>query len=131
MHWATQYIGRPYHPQGEGPDKFHCWSFFRYVQLHHFGRDLPIVPNPENVLAQERTFRDHPEKAKWELCQKPDEGDGVLLRKGKFPVHIGLWVDANGGCVLHCVPVSGVVGQNLPGLKVSQWEIEGYYRFKG
>lgn len=131
MHWAAQYIGLPYQPQGEGPDSFHCWSFFRFVQARQFGRDLPIVPNPESLIDQERMFRDHPEHARWDRVDVPVEGDAVTLRKGRYPIHIGLWLDVDGGRVLHCVEDKGVVCQGMAGLKVAQWEIEGFYAFKG
>lgn len=131
MHWATPYIGTPYDPNGQGPDSFYCWAFFRFGQKIGYGRDLPIIPNPGSFLAQERLFRDHPELKRWEPVASPVDGDGVQLRKGRDPVHVGMWLDVDGGGVLHCAPGCGVVFQRLPGLSVSQWAIEGYYRFKG
>ncbi len=135
MHWASQYIGLPWSAQGEGPDAFHCWAFVRHIQAEHFGRPLPEIPNPEDLLTLAKAFRDHPERRRWDLVGEAAGGDCVLLRQARYPVHVGVWldVDANGGRggVLHCSRDSGVVFQRPDALVLNGWKIEGFYRFKG
>jgi len=145
-HWATRYIGLPWEATGEGPDHFNCWAFVRFVQARHFGRDLPAIPNPEDLLAQARLFRDHPERARWTPVDTPQEGDCVLLRQARYPVHVGVWVDADppsprvqgpgirragGGGVLHCSRDLGVVFQRSEALELNGWQVAGFYRFGG
>lgn len=102
MHWAAQYIGLPWSETGEGPESYHCWAFVRMVQAERFGRALPPIPNPGDLLPQARAFRDHPERARWPRVAAPEEGDCVLLRCARYPVHVGVWVGpAVGGGVLH------------------------------
>ncbi len=135
MHWASQYIGLPWSAQGEGPDSYHCWAFVRHIQAEHFGRPLPEIPNPEDLLSLARAFRDHPERRRWGLVGEAADGDCALLRQARYPVHVGVWldVDANGGRggVLHCSRDSGVVFQRPDALVLNGWKIEGFYRFKG
>ncbi len=71
MHWAETYIGIPWSATGDGPTSYHCWAFVRYIQIEHFGRALPGIPNPEDVLAIARGFRDHPERQRWEQIDIP------------------------------------------------------------
>ena len=130
MHWASHYIGLPWSARGEGPDSFHCWAFVRHIQREHFGRTLPEIPNPEDLLALARAFRDHPERRRWALVGEAADGDCVLMRQARYPVHVGVWLDADGGGVLHCCGDCGVVFQPPGALALNGWRIEGFYRFK-
>lgn len=144
MHWAAEYIGLPWSATGDGPARgeegrspdgetkgFHCWALVRHVQEHRFGRNLPIIPNPEDLLSIARHFRDHPERQRWELVEVPEEGDCVLMRQARYPVHVGVWLDVDGGRVLHVVHDKGVVAQTRDSLAAHGWRIEGFYRFVG
>lgn len=132
MHWANAYIGLAWSKDGEGPQAYHCWAFVRLVQAREFGRDLPSIPNPGDLLPLARAFRDHAERARWARVEAPVEGDCVLLRGGRHPIHVGVWAgDAVRGGVLHCAEASGVVYQRRDALAANGWRIEGYYRFVG
>ena len=135
MHWASRYIGLPWQAAAEGPCAFNCWSFVRHIQRRHFGRFLPEIPNPDDLLSLARAFRDHPERRRWDLVMTPEDGDCVLLRQARYPVHVGVWldVDAKGNerGVLHCSRDSGVVFQRPHALALNGWKIEGFYRLRG
>lgn len=124
VHWAEQYIGRAYIPRA-----FDCWAFFRLVQWERFGRDLPVVSVDScNRLACAREIRDHDERASWSRVANPQEGDGVLMASNKYPSHVGVWVDTNGGAVLHCVEGAGVVLQRPAQLAAAGWPRLEFYR---
>ena len=128
-HWAEHYIGIPWSATGEGPDSYHCWSFVRHIQEGHFGRTLPGIPNPEDILSIARGFRDHPERRRWDLVKIAIEGDCVLMRQARYPIHVGVWLDVDGGGVLHCSQEAGVAFQKPESLSLNGWRVEGYYRF--
>lgn len=52
------------------------------------------------------------------------------MRQAKNPVHAGLWLDIDGGGILHCVRESGVIFQNALSLNLSGWFIDSFYRVK-
>ncbi len=131
MHWAESYIGIPWSATGVGPDTFHCWAFVRHIQEKHFGRVLPGIPNPEDVLSIARGFRDHPERRRWKRVEVAIEGDCVLMRQARYPIHVGVWLDVDGGGVLHCSQEAGVAFQSLTSLALNGWRTEGFYRFTG
>ena len=131
MHWAETYIGIPWSATGDGPASYHCWAFVRHIQKEHFGRDLPSIPNPEDVLAIARGFRDHPERQRWKLVNAPKDGDCVLMRQARYPIHVGVWLDVDGGGVLHCSQEAGVAFQGVNALALNGWHIEGFYHFAG
>ncbi|MBR9971194.1 NlpC/P60 family protein [Magnetospirillum sulfuroxidans] len=143
-HWAIALIGLPWSVHGgeaaneriaasggSGPDSFNCWEFVRMVQARHFGRLLPEIGNPEDMLVMGRTFRDHPERRRWAKVETPAEGDCVLLRRSRHPIHVGVWLDVDGGGVLHCAEGAGVVFQRSDALALNGWAVEGFYRFIG
>ena len=62
--------------------------------------------------------------------EKPQDGDVVLMRQSKNPVHAGLWLDTDGGGILHCVRGIGVIYQNVCSLNACGWYLDSFYRVK-
>ena len=129
--WAIQYIGRPWIAGERGPESFDCWGLFLWVQKTHFSRKLPVIPvDALNLRTVLHTFKTHPERQRWAVVDVPQQGDAVLMRQSRHPVHVGVWVEADGGGVLHCAQQAGVVFQQLISLASHGWQVEGYYRWK-
>jgi len=131
MHWACRYIGLPWQAGATGPEVLDCWSLVAWVQKHHFGRNLPDIPVVEgNLKRLALTFRDHPERKRWQPTNTPEQGDAVLMRQSRHPIHVGIWITISPTeyGVLHCVKGNGVVFQNMASLKLAGWQIEGFYR---
>jgi hypothetical protein len=127
----TDLIGLPWVVGAHGPDAYDCWGLFVTVQRTHFQRSLPENPvDATNLRAVLDAFSGHPERQRWQAVSQPEEGDAVLMRQSRYPVHIGVWLDIDGGGVLHAVRHAGVVFQNLAALDAHGWRIEGFYRFR-
>jgi len=123
-HWAARYIGDAW-INGDHD----CWGFFRRVQAEQFGLDLPRIDvDACSALICRRAFASNAERDRWLAVEVPAEGDAVLMGKNKRPAHVGVWIDVDGGAVLHCVEHAGVVVQNRPALRLSGWQILGLYR---
>ncbi len=140
MHWAEELIGRPWIAGGRGPDAFDCWGLVRFCWRERFGIEVPeISVDAADLRAVLAGFRDHPERRRWcrvepareRARERAREGDGVLMRQSRYPVHVGLWLAVDGGGVLHAVRDSGVVFQIPADLATHGWRIEGTYRFTG
>ena len=122
FHWAFQYIGTPWESGAQGPNAFDCWSFFRHVQAKHYGLEVPIIAIDANNWRQViKNFTRHDERFNWKETNQPKDGDAVLMRHSKFPSHVGIWLDVDGGGVLHCVRGEGVVFSSMTSLKFSGW----------
>lgn len=117
----STYIGMPYIEGGQGPDAFDCMGFFRMVQGKHFGIEVPTIIAPDyddpNVVA---SCFNNEERENWYKVQVPQHGDAVMVHR---PLHIGLWVDEDGGGVLHCVKDIGVIFT-----KNAAWATSGFGR---
>ena len=132
MHWAEDLIGRPWQAGGRGPDAFDCWGLVRWCWRERFAIEAPEIPaDAANLRAVLAGFRDHPERERWELVERAREGDAVLMRQSRHPVHVGLWLAVDGGGVLHAAGGIGVVFQSPADLTAHGWRIEGTYRFSG
>ena len=106
--WAAQYIGTPWEAGAQGPQAYDCMAFFGHVQRTHFGVAVPAIISPdyEDGAVLTDLFRQHPERDNWLPIDKPEHGCAVLVHR---PMHIGIWMDVDGGGVLHCVRGVGVI----------------------
>jgi cell wall-associated NlpC family hydrolase len=128
-HWAERYIGIPWVNGATGPDEFDCWGFVRHVQRERFGRELPpIKVDADSIRDVARAFGSHDERASWMQVERPIEGDCVLMAHAKYPSHVGLWVEVDGGGVLHCIRGPGVVFNSLSALRHFGWGRIDIYR---
>lgn len=127
QHWALGYLGLPW-VNGERD----CFQFFRQVQLERFERALPpYIVDAGRVLDCVRAINANPERQRWDEVAAPAEGDAVLMSQSRVPTHVGVWVEANGGGVLHCVQGAGVVFSQLSHLPRLGYKVTGFYRFGG
>jgi cell wall-associated NlpC family hydrolase len=123
-HWATTYIGEPY-VWAEND----CWAFCRRVWAEQFGLTVPAVAmSGSNLRAITREISHNDERANWSQVDTPAEGDAVLMAHGRYPSHVGIWIDADGGGVLHCIDPQGVVFSTRAGLDRAGWRRVAYYR---
>lgn len=132
-HWAQPYIGIPWERGASGPDAYDCWGFTVEVQRRHFARELPAIEGRQfDVKKAARTIQSHEERENWIEEPMPLEGDLVLMARRLIPVHIGVWVHANGrGGVLHCLERAGVVFSSLHSLRAQGFGGVHYYHHRG
>lgn len=125
-HWAEIYIGEPWVSRTHD-----CWAFTRRVWREQYGLEIsPIDVDSCNRMAAMRAFVGHEERAHWHNVATPQEGDAVLLSQSKHPSHVGVWVDADGGGVLHCIEGAGVVFQTVASMRAAGWHGMEFYRHK-
>lgn len=125
--YLTSLIGKPWSPDGEGPDAYSCWGLARAVQHRLFARDLPSVPVPSHLTWRWmiQAIASHPERGRW--AEKPlaggivTAGDGalVLMARADRPAHIGVRLAAE-GAILHAGEF-GVVLETMPQLRARGW----------
>lgn len=123
-HWAATYIGEPWVAQEND-----CWAFCRRVWSERYGVTVPIIGvDTENMLAVAHAFRENDERTHWHEVDVPREGDAVLMAHWRHPSHVGIWIDADGGGVLHCEKGAGVIFNSRSALFAAGWKDLRYYR---
>ncbi len=121
-------IGKPWHPQGEGPDVYSCWGLFCEVEMALWGRCLPHVDVPFGATLRwmVETIGSHDQRNDWvefEMTQgviTAADGAGVLMARGSRPAHIGVWLAEEGG-ILHADEKQGVSFDTPAALKADRW----------
>lgn len=121
-HWAFNYIGEPW---VKGVHE--CGHFFVRVQAEKFGVICEVIDaEAAKAISCVRALNGkHREFQNWIDVDKsaPREGDYVAMSHHTRPHHIGVWVDADGGGVLHCVEGSGVIFSSRKSLASNGWNI--------
>ena len=115
-------IGRDYEPAG-----LHCWELVRQCQAAVFGRHLPpvlVAPDRMRELIEMMDLR-HSYPGYREIGG-PQHGAIVFMtRKGNGPsraaCHAGVYLDLDGGGVLHTDAPHGVVFETLIELQARNW----------
>jgi len=120
------YLGIPYKEGSFGPDSYNCWGLLHHIQKTYFNTDLPIAPIGDAERCQ-RMFKDRVEAKVWAIVENPVHGDGALMRPGKNP-HVGIYLDFDGGGILHALEGIGVVFTPCVDLNYHGFGRVKYYR---
>ena len=132
IEFVQSLIGLPYVDRANGPSEFDCWGLFRYVQKNLFSRDLEtIISDTMNIREIAYLFKNHEERKKWRVCEKPTHGGAVEMSHSRHPHHIGIWLDIDGGAILHCQPSAGVSFDPVLALKAGGWRRFIYHEWVG
>lgn len=126
--WA-KYLGIPWEEGADGPASYDCMSFTRLIQATHFGvhMDRIVVPNYDDGIEILHLINGCGERANWDQVPQPMHGDLVIVRR---PIHIGVWLDEDGGGVLHCVRNIGAIFTPNAAWNVSGFGRRTYFRHR-
>lgn len=121
-------IGRPYEPAG-----LHCWQLVRACQEAVFGRALPpvlVAPERRRELVGMMQLR-HAYPG-WGEVPEPAHGAVVFMTRhghdlSRAACHAGVWLDLDGGGVLHTDDPHGVVFDAIPVLAARNWGDLSFY----
>lgn len=125
---VVTYIGLPWRAGATGPDEYDCWGLLRHIEAVYFNVYLPQILVGDEAACREM-FDVKINSHEWESVQYPRHGDGVLLRGGSSP-HVGVWLDFDGGGILHAIEKHGVIFTQPRGLVSLGFGRSAYYRFQ-
>lgn len=108
----------------------HCWRFVREAAKELYGIDVPLVLEVapggfEGRKSKRKLWKEHPERANFDEIANPVDGAIVLMRRpfvlpGNFD-HAGLYIDVDGGGILHCDAPQGVCFDSLREIELRRW----------
>lgn len=121
-------IGRAYEPEG-----LHCWELVRACQAGVFGRALPpvlVAPERKRELIGLMDLR-HSYPG-WREIETPAHGAVVFMTRNghdgsRAACHAGVFLDLDGGGVLHTDDPHGVVFEGLAELAARNWADLSFY----
>lgn len=130
MHWSSQYLGKPYDVDGYGPDAFNCWGLVWEVYRAQFGIDLPKYGHVDPRQLPQIVRQIASEECQWERITEPKDGCVVGLSSGRSLHHVGIYLDVDGGLVLHARDQAGVIATPRAHLARHGWGKVNFYLHK-
>lgn len=121
-------IGRAYEPAG-----LHCWELVRQCQRVVFSRELPpVLVRPGNMRELVGLMDLRHSYPGWVEVDGPAHGAVVFMTRhgheaAKAACHAGVWLDLDGGGVLHTDEPHGVVFESIPELTARNWADLSFY----
>lgn len=113
------YLGKSWSPGGRGPNSFDCFGLCIDVYVRHF--KAPISPR-DGLALQNGT------STMWKLIATPEPFCVVLMRSTQGDYHMGLWLESNHGCIIHCAPRCGVTVSSRTVLRDMGLDVIGFYK---
>jgi cell wall-associated NlpC family hydrolase len=134
-HWAAKYIGRPWIPGGRGPAAFDCWGLLVWVYWEEFGKAVPsyIGHHAEDPHENLALFIHEEGSGRWrelDTGEAIEEGDAVAISAGSRFHHVGIYLEADGGLILHALQGKGVIAQTRGGLRTMGLQNLKFYRLE-
>lgn len=129
MHWAVKYIGMKHVRGGREPGAVDCWGLLCLVYREEFQIELPAYPG---VTAQSIPFIASTIKSDarrdWVELEKPVDGCAVAMSQRVIPHHVGIYVTADGGRVIHCWDTQNVISDTFRGLAAKGFQVIKFYQ---
>jgi len=124
--WTDDWVGISYHEMGRGPESYDCLGLFVALQSARFERSIfdPLCTTDE-AIQREIAAR---QKRLWEPVETAREGDAVMFRVYRAPVHLGFALDDRR--MLHTEKATGSLIEEFRGSRWGQ-RLEGIYRYVG
>lgn len=125
-HWAAKYIGIPYARGARGPYQYDCWGIIQLIYSNEKGISLPEMPgiSAEDLRAIHNCILEE-SKHDWQETAIPKEGCVVVMGSQVVMHHVGIWIDCDGGKVLH-----NRAGQNTIAESIRRIRLKGMKRIK-
>jgi hypothetical protein len=125
--FVRRVLDKPYVAGAQGPDAYDCWSLARICQKELFERELPVaLVDPHQLRHLIETIEHSAVHDSWPETSEPAHGALVTMAHARFPSHIGVWLDLDGGGVLHTLEHAGVAFEVPLSLRAVGW---GHLRF--
>jgi cell wall-associated NlpC family hydrolase len=127
VHWVYEYIGKPYVKGSFGPDSFDCWGLVWTVYKNRFEIELPrfLFVDNQSALDIRRAMKENARQ--YEELAQPEEGCIVGIGQGRELSHVGIWIESDGGLVLHAT-APRVLAQSLKALRLAGFQKIQFYK---
>jgi len=126
--WIGPLIGKPWRAYASGPHAYDCMGVVAAgLRIHKridIGRDFGVSVG--DVSAFDAAVSQEKASQSWRQLRQPVDGCVVLMSRSRLFHHIGMYLDVNGGRVLHSREGVGVALDGLHQLadfhRIEYWE---------
>jgi len=112
--WVADIVGKQWKAYETGPDYYDCWGAFCFAFLKKFNLvlDRHLEIPTANPMAFHRVVAKEIKTNNWVQITQLEDGCLVLMSEGRVWHHVGMWLDINGGRLLHSKEGLGVCLDN-------------------
>jgi cell wall-associated NlpC family hydrolase len=123
IEFINSLIGKSYEIGASGPESYDCWGLVKVVQKELFDRNLPDISQSPSSLKNLIVFvREHSARKEWRVSEnKFQHGQLVEMSKNENPFHIGVYLDYDGGGILHALGKIGVCFDKPQFMQLMGW----------
>lgn len=116
-------MGKPYQLGAQGPAAFDCYALARHLERELFGRAMPAfeIPGQAGRVAIAAAIAIHPERSRWLELAAPVDGALVTMARNSCGYHLGVWIEEDGGIIVHAFDGIGVVADTIASLMAVGW----------
>lgn len=128
--WIETYLRAPFRDDAYGEDgHFDCYGLAWHVATHQGGQTWPRFDDMEGQMARiNAAIRGQELSEDWLEVPMPQEFDIVVMRRADEAYHVGIWLNVDGGKVLHTSP-KGVYCTDLNALRRMQFRNITFHRY--
>lgn len=130
-HFANKFIDLPWVQGARGPDAFDCWGLLIWLYRERHGVELPDVPGADLKTFWRLINREIQAPTVWQRVAIPREGYAVAMGGTEMFHHVGYYIEADGGMVLHAANMKNIVAQSIRGIKASGMQRIQFFRHHG
>lgn len=127
--WVRDLLGIPWVAGGRGPGSFDCWGLVKWIygtQLSVTLEDFAGIP-VDDVRAVGTEMTRGVLVAPWHPSSTPGHLDLVAMGGNRLIHHVGVWLDIDGGLVLHTSSGKSVCAQGLSQVKTTGTQTIKFY----
>lgn len=101
--WLNDVVGKSWKAYATGPENFDCWGVVFYGFKQKFGINLNrhLEVQSMNPIAFHKVVSKEIKTGNWVQINQPEDGCLVLMSASRLWHHVGLWLNVNGGRLLH------------------------------
>lgn len=115
-------LGKPHIPGANGPDAYDCWGAAQVIQKRLFNRNMPDIKDPPTDIRRLMVFiHNHEARSQWVRADTKRHGQLVELAHGNHPFHIGVYLDVEGGGIIHSLANIGISWDRELTMKAAGW----------
>lgn len=122
-------VGLPWAMGKCGPSEYDCWGLLRHIYKKFKGISLKHASNFETLDVSEYSRIIEEESSKWDELKKPTHLCAVAVARNRFLSHVGIFIDMDGGLILHSEQGRGVVIEPASQLRKNGFKTIKYYDY--
>lgn len=122
IQFILEHLGKPYKLGTQGPDYFDCWGWVRFINKELWNREIPWIDMSKGSISDFiKSGYEYRSQMDWVVIPNPIHSCLVEMSHARHAHHVGVFINVDGGQVVHSIQGGGVVCDPLLTIPISGW----------